>query len=274
MNYEILAKTLFVRKKFSRSIWKSELVVINSDAGFVKVDTSNLVEAVIRKLKTSVPFMISPSSHWVRLFFFSRRYNEVKQFKRYFVSLSRMSSSLSFATRLKSLRFCAAFLTRVCSFSIWHLWRFFHSSLLQQKIHSFKVFLKSRLFFFFFFALFFIFKFMLQLPDLSPFSFSFNFCFQLCLLYAAIHDLWNKALFSGKTSASADLFCRALYLLFKAFGQPSKLRNSFELSAIVWNKLFSGSKPEKQILRVKHKFPITDFAFSSLKMSKNNMNFL
>ena len=149
MNYEILAKTLFVRKKFSRSIWKSELVVINSDAGFVKVDTSNLVEAVIRKLKTSVPFMISPSSHWVRLFFFSRRYNEVKQFKRYFVSLSRMSSSLSFATRLKSLRFCAAFLTRVCSFSIWHLWRFFGWSLLQQKQHSFKVFLNSRLFFFF-----------------------------------------------------------------------------------------------------------------------------
>ena len=115
---------------------------------------------------------------------------------------------------------------------------------------------------------------MLQLPDLSPFSFSFNFCFQLCLLYAAIHDLWNKALFSGKTSASVDLFCRALYLLFKAFGQPSKLRNSLELSAIVWNKLFSGSKPEKQILRVKHKFPITDFAFSSLKISKNNMKFL
>ena len=142
--------------------------------------------------------MISPSSQWVRFIFFSRRYNEVKQFKRYFVSLSRMSSSHSFATRLKSLRFCAAFLTRVCSFSVWHLWRFFGSSLLQQKKHCFKVFQNSRLFFFFFFALFFIFKFMLQLPDLSPFSFPFNFCFRLCLLYAAIHDLGNKALFSGK----------------------------------------------------------------------------
>ena len=115
----------------------------------------------------------------------------------------------------------------------------------------------------FFVVLFFIFKFMLQLPDLSPFSFSFNFCFQLsfCLLYAAIHDLLNKALFSGKTSASVDLFCRALYLLFKAFGKPSKLRNSFELSAILWNELFSGSKSEKQILRIKHKFPITGFCF-------------
>ena len=184
MNYEILAKTLFVRKKFSRSIWKSELVVINSDAGFVKVDTSNLVEAVIRKLKTSVPFMISPSSHWVRLFFFSRRYNEVKQFKRYFVSLSRMSSSLSFATRLKSLRFCAAFLTRVCSFSIWHLWRFFRSSLLQQKIHSFKVFLKSRLFFFFFLPSFLssnsCCSYQIYLHSRFPLIFVFNFvCYML-----------------------------------------------------------------------------------------------
>ena len=126
------------------------MVVIKSGAGFVKVDTSNLVEAVMQKLKTSVPFMISPSSQWVRFIFFSRRYNEVKQFKRYFVSLSRMFSSHSFATRLKSLRFCAAFLTRVCSFSVWHLWRFFGSSLLQQKKHCFKVFQNSRLFFFFF----------------------------------------------------------------------------------------------------------------------------
>ena len=62
----------------------------------------------------------------------------------------------------------------------------------------FQSFSELQALFFFFFALFFIFKFMLQLPDLSPFSFPFNFCFRLCLLYAAIHDLGNKALFSGK----------------------------------------------------------------------------
>ena len=215
MNYEILVKTLFVRKKLSRSIWKSEVVIIDSGARFGKVDISNLVEAVLRKLKTSVPFMIcssTGSSQWVRFIFFSRRYNEVKQFKWHFASLATISSSDSFAIRLKSLRFCAAFLTLLCSSSVW----FYGSSFLPQKKHSSKVFLKSRLFRVFLLS-FLSTKFILQLTDFSSFSFSFEFRFQLtfCLLCTAIHDLWNKALFSKKTSASVNLFCRALHFYLK-----------------------------------------------------------
>ena len=152
-----------------------------------------------------------------------------------------------FTSRLKSLRFCAAFLTQLWSSSVRHLRRF-GSSLLPQKKHCSKVFLNSRRVF----TLFFIFKFIVQLSDLSPFSFPFNFCFRLSfccymLQYTTceikLSILWNK------------------------------LRNSFELSAIKWNELFSGSKPEKKILRIKHKFPVTDFTFPSVKISKNNFIF-
>ena len=200
MNYEILVKTLFVRKKLSRSIWKSEVVIIDSGARFAKVDVSNLVEAVLRKLKTSVPFMIcssTGSSQWVRFIFFSRQYNGVKQFKWHFASLTTISSS---------------FLTLLCSSSVW----FFGLSFLPQKKHISKVFLKSRLVRVFLIS-FLSTKFILQLTDFSSFSFSFDFRFRLtfCLLCTAIHDLWNKALFSKKTSASVNLFCRALHFYLK-----------------------------------------------------------
>ena len=49
-----------------------------------------------------------------------------------------------------------------------------------------------------------------------------HFGLTFCLLYVAIHDLWNKVLFSRKTSVSFNLFCRDIQLLFKAFGKPSK----------------------------------------------------
>ena len=111
---------------------------------------------------------------------------------------------------------------------------------------------------------------------LSPFSFSFSFCFRLsfCLLYTAIHDLWNIAFFSRKTSASINLFCRALHLLFKAFGKPSELKNPFKLSAIISNNLFSGSRPEKYVLCIKHKFSIIGFGFPFLKISENSIYLL
>ena len=99
-----------------RSTCKGEVVIINSGAG------SNLVEAVLRKITTSVPFMICSStglSQWVRFIFFSPQYNEVKQFKWYFSSLATISPLDNFAIRLKSLRFYAAFLTRLCSSSVW-----------------------------------------------------------------------------------------------------------------------------------------------------------
>ena len=131
MNYEILAKMLFVRKKFGRNIWKSEVVIINLGARFIKVETSNLVEAESQNLKTSVLFIIyssTGSSQWVQFIFFSRWLNNAKQFKWYFASLATMSLSDSIAIRLKLLR--------LCSSSIWHLWRFFGSSfLLQKKTH-------------------------------------------------------------------------------------------------------------------------------------------
>ena len=107
---------------------------------------SNLVEAVFRKLKTSVPFMICWStglSQWARFSFFSPQYNEVKQFKWYFSSLATISLSHNFAIRLKSLRFCPAFSTRLCSSNFWHLRRFFGPSFLPQKKHIAKVFLNS-----------------------------------------------------------------------------------------------------------------------------------
>ena len=63
MNYEILAKRLFVRKKFSRSIWKSEVVIINSGAGFVKIDTSNLVEAVLKIFR--LVFFATEKTHFL-----------------------------------------------------------------------------------------------------------------------------------------------------------------------------------------------------------------
>ena len=111
---------------------------------------------------------------------------------------------------------------------------------------------------------------------LSPFSFSFSFRFRLsfCLLYTAIHDLRNKAFFSRKTTTSISLFCRALHLLFKAFGKQSELKKPFKLSAIIWNKLFSGSRPEKYVLCMKHKFPIIGFGFPFLKISKNSIYLL
>ena len=244
MNYEILAKMLYVRKKFSRSIWKSKVVIINSGAGFVKVENSNLVKAELQNLKTSVPFMIcssTGSSQWVEFIFFSGRYNNVKQFKWYFASIATMSLSDSVAIRLKLLR--------LYSSSVWHLWRFFGSSFLPQKKHISKVFLNSRLFHVF--LLYFLSsKFLLQLPVCFLLSF--------CLLYTAIHDLWHKALFSRNT-ASVKVFCRALHLLFTAFCKPSKLRNSFKLSAIMWSELFSRSKLEKQILHIKHKLQVLLF---------------
>ena len=125
MNYKILAKLLLVREKFDRNIWKSEVLITNTGAGFIKVDISNLVEIIWRKLKATVPSFDSFSSQWVRFVFFSLRHNEVKQFKWYFVSLATMSPSDKVAIRLRSFRFCAAFLARLCGSSIWHLWKFF-----------------------------------------------------------------------------------------------------------------------------------------------------
>ena len=125
-------------ERICRSTCKGEVIIINSGAG------SNLVEAVLRKLTTSVPFMICSStglSQWVRFIFFSTQYIEVKQFKWYFSSLATISPLDDFAIRLKSLRFYAAFLTRLCSSSVWHLWRFFGPSFWPQKKHISKVFL-------------------------------------------------------------------------------------------------------------------------------------
>ena len=155
--------------------------------------------------------------------------------------------------KLKSLRFCAAFLTRLCSSSVWYFPIFFFMKIFQRVFfatgkHISKVFLNSR--HFCEFLLVFISKLILQLPDLLSVSFSFYFRFRLsfCLLDITIHDLWSNALFSGKISASVSWFCRALHLLYKTFGKPSKRRNSFELSAIVWNELFWRSKHEKKVL--------------------------
>ena len=124
-----------------------------------------------------------------------------------------------------------------------------------------KVFLNSRLFRVFL-PSFSSSKFILQLPNLSSFSFLFNFSFQLsiCLLYTAIQDLWNKALFSRTDFLESYI----------SHGKPSKLWNLFKLSAVVWNKLFSESKLEKQILHVIHKVPITGFTLPSLKISKKH----
>ena len=116
------------------------MVIINSGVGLVKVETSNLVEAELQNLKTSVPFTIcslTVSSQWAQFIFFSCWYNNVKQFKWYLTSLATMSPPDSVAVRLKLLR--------LCSSSVWHLWRFFGSSFLLQKKHISKVFLNSRL---------------------------------------------------------------------------------------------------------------------------------
>lgn len=53
MNYKSCAEMLFIRT-LAENIWKCEAAIINSDAGFVKFGTLNLVEVVLRKLKTSV----------------------------------------------------------------------------------------------------------------------------------------------------------------------------------------------------------------------------
>ena len=155
--------------------------------------------------------------------------------------------------KLKSLRFCAAFLTRLCSSSVWYfpiffLWKFFSASFLPQE-NTFPEFFWTLGTFVSFYS-FLSSKLILQLPDLLSVSFSFYFRFRLsfCLLDITIHDLWSNALFSGKISASVSWFCRALHLLYKTFGKPSKRRNSFELSAIVWNELFWRSKHEKKVL--------------------------
>ena len=179
-------------------------------------------------------------------------------------SMVFISPSDSVAIRFKSLRFCMVFLTRLCSSSIWHIWRFFGSSFLPQK-KEFVVRIPGS---FVCFESFLSTKFILQLTDISSFSFYFSFPFWLSsfLFYTAGHDIWNKALFSRKTSSSVNLFCRVLHLHFRVFGKPSKVRNPFKLSGIIWKKLFSGSKPEKQILFIKQKFPITGFAFPSLKI--------
>ena len=112
-------------------------------------------------------------------------------------------------------------------------------------------------------------KFILQLPNLSSFSFSFNFRFRLsfCLLYTTIQGLWNKVLFSGKTSASVNLFFRALHLLFNVFPKPSKLRNAFELSAFAWN-FFRGQNLRKKYYVLHTNFKLQVLLFLSSKFQK------
>ena len=113
MNYESFAQKLFVRKILAGNIWKNEVELINPCARFVKVNTSNLVEVMLRKLKERVHFMIcesTGSSQWVRFVSLFCRYQEIRQFKWYFISLTTMSTSDIFPIRLKSLRFCAEFL--------------------------------------------------------------------------------------------------------------------------------------------------------------------
>ena len=126
---------------------------------------------------------------WLRFIFFSPQYNEVKQFKWCFASLATICPSDNFASRLKLLRFCAAFLTQLCSSSLWHLRRFFGPSFLTQKKHIPKVFLNSS-------------------SSVCSYHRHFRFRFRLsfCFLYTAIHDLWNKAFFSRKTSANITCF--------------------------------------------------------------------
>ena len=79
MNYEVLAKTLFVRKKFSRSVWKSEVVIINAGAGFS--NSSWYLEfsgSEVSKTKNKCAYHDLSIITMGTIYFFSHRYNEVK----------------------------------------------------------------------------------------------------------------------------------------------------------------------------------------------------
>ena len=64
------------------------------------------------------------------------------------------------------------------------------------------------------------------------------------LFYIEIHGLWNKVLFSWKTSIyqSINLFCRALYLLFKAFVNHQKSESHLNCRLSYGTKFLAISK--------------------------------
>ena len=166
-----------------------------------------------------------------------------------------MSPSDSFAIRLKSWRFYAAFLTRFCGYSVWHLWRFSGSSFLPQK----KTFLK------FFWTLgSFVSFYSLYLPNSYCSRQIYGFChFSLIFVF----DQAFVCYILQHTTCEIKLYLLGKLLqLLTYFAEP--------FVGYRMEQTFFTVKTWKQVLRIKQKFPVTSFVFVSLKISKNNIYLL